>query len=118
MNEHQALYYLVNKYLSRYMKETKGFNGVVRLDAHQFWVNRNLNWGKFHNIEIIKIKTRNTHSSKELKALKSELKSTLNMILKSIEGQSYKPVLHIILKDYHACIHQITPSLFPNSTHQ
>jgi beta-phosphoglucomutase-like phosphatase (HAD superfamily) len=43
---------------------------------------------------------------------KDKQKSTLNLILQCIEGNSYKKVLHIILKNYSSCAPQKVPSLF------
>jgi hypothetical protein len=118
MNEHQVVYYLANKYLNKDMQTLIRLKGTLRIDANQFWVNRNINWGNHHNIEIIRIKTKKPLTKAEHDELKSELKTSLNRILKSIQGSEHKPVLNIILKYYHSCNRQIIPSLFPNSTHQ
>jgi hypothetical protein len=114
MNEHQVVYYLANKYLNKDFQTLIGFKGTLRIDANQFWVNRNINWGNHYNIEIIRIKTNKPLN----KAEHNELKTSLNLILKSIQGSEHKPVLNIILKYYDSYNRQIIPSLFPNSTHQ
>ena len=82
------------------MRKEHHFEGTLRLDAYQFLTNRNNSYFNHHNIEIIRIKVKKTLTEKEIDSLKKILKSSLNTLLRSLEGGNYKNVLHVILKLY------------------
>lgn len=112
MNELQIIHQLTNRLLNNYLTSKCHLEIVLRVDTHQFFVNRRESSSNHHNIEIIRFKSTKTITNDELEMLKLKIKSTLNIILQCIEGNNYKKVLHIILKDYSSCAPQIVPSLF------
>jgi hypothetical protein len=112
MNELQIIHQLTNKLLNKYLTSICHLEIVLRVDTHQFLVNRSKSSSNHHNIEIIRFKSTKTITNDELEMLKLKIKSTLNLILQCIEGNSYKKVLHIILKNYSSSAPQIVPSLF------
>lgn len=114
MTENQIILRITNKLLNGYMKKEHQFEGVLKLDAYQFITNRKNSYFNHHNIEIIRIKVKKSMSIDEINKLKKSLKTSLNLILRVIEGANHKNVLHIKVKVYSSCDHQKEPSLFPN----
>jgi hypothetical protein len=112
MNELQIIHQLTNKLLNKYLTSICHLEIVLRVDTHQFLVNRRESSSNHHNIEIIRFKSTKTITNDELEMLKLKINSALNLILQCIEGNSYKKVLHIILKNYSSSAPQIVPSLF------
>ena len=85
-------YKLVNKLLSRSIKQDFGVNVSIRLSPLKYILNRTHYHFWVEGVEQISITVQHPVPLDELKIIEEKILSTINMILKCVELENYKEV--------------------------
>lgn len=114
MREYELNIRVCNRLLNKIMKRDYGYDYFFRINPITYMNNRVLIPEKVHLSELVYIKLKSSISSNEREKIREEIKENINLLLKLIEGNEYRPILDVKLKLYNSSVSETITKDIPS----